>query len=221
MFMVRGESPDKSAFTLIELLIVIAIIAILALIAIPNFLEAQIRSKVARVKADMRMVATGLEAYFVDQNAYPTVRIIPGSGDPINRNGIFLACGLSTPIAYLTTTAVPDPFFNGLAYNEYGRIYSIAADSWFTLHYINIFLYRFQQGWQPYRHPCGGWLVLSLGPDKKKGPDETGALAQLSDYGTESRAAASHNYLFYTYDPTNGTVSGGDIFRSQLQSPGK
>ena len=35
-------------FTLIELLIVIAIIAILALIAIPNFLEAQTRSKVSR-----------------------------------------------------------------------------------------------------------------------------------------------------------------------------
>ncbi|MCD6386035.1 prepilin-type N-terminal cleavage/methylation domain-containing protein, partial [Candidatus Sumerlaeota bacterium] len=61
----------KGGFTLIELLIVVAIIAILALIAVPNFLEAQTRSKVAQVKANMRTVATGLESYFVDNNHYP------------------------------------------------------------------------------------------------------------------------------------------------------
>lgn len=58
-------------FTLIELLIVVAIIAILAAIAVPNFLEAQVRSKVSRAKADMRSIATAVESYAVDNNKYP------------------------------------------------------------------------------------------------------------------------------------------------------
>ena len=68
---IAGTEPGvRKAFTLIELLIVVAIIAILAAIAVPNFLEAQVRSKVSRVKADMRSMRTAMEAYRVDYNRY-------------------------------------------------------------------------------------------------------------------------------------------------------
>src|SRR5512136_1023495 len=90
----------KKGFTLIELLIVVAIIAILAAIAVPNFLEAQTRSKVSRAKADMRSLATGIEAYRVDQNHYP----LDGAffwwkGLPQPESPLYV---LTTPVAYMT-----------------------------------------------------------------------------------------------------------------------
>src|SRR5688572_26440323 len=89
------------AFTLIELLVVVAIISILAAIAIPNFLEAQIRSKVSRARSDLRTLATGLESYAVDQNRYPANFDYNGwrPAPPI----------LTTPVAYITSLPF-DPF---------------------------------------------------------------------------------------------------------------
>src|SRR4051794_20959005 len=108
----------KKAFTLIELLIVVAIIAILAAIAVPNFLEAQTRAKVARVKADMRTVATALEAYTVDTNHYPwdCTQPIPAIDPNYFGTNINLQYGanwhlnnmITTPIAYMTSVAFKD-----------------------------------------------------------------------------------------------------------------
>jgi len=65
-------------FTLIELLIVIAIIGILAAIALPNLLNAIQRGRQKRTMADMRALATAVEAYQVDNNFYPSAACNPG-----------------------------------------------------------------------------------------------------------------------------------------------
>jgi len=61
----------QRGFTLIELLIVVAIIGIIAAIAIPNLLNAINRGRQKRSMADMRTIATAVEAYSVDNSLYP------------------------------------------------------------------------------------------------------------------------------------------------------
>ena len=95
----------KKGFTLIELLIVVAIIAILAAIAVPNFLEAQVRSKVSRAKSDMRSYATGIESYYVDNNSYPvSARTGKPSGMVDNYNK-FVSGAAGTHLDQLNTFA--------------------------------------------------------------------------------------------------------------------
>lgn len=73
-------------FTLIELLVVVGIISILATIAIPNFLEANIRSKVSRMKSDMRTIAIAVETYRIDNNHCP-----------LRRNMLAMAAAITPP----------------------------------------------------------------------------------------------------------------------------
>lgn len=204
----------KKGFTLIELLIVVAIIAILAAIAVPNFLEAQVRSKVSRAKADMRSVATALESYYVDNNAYPPDGqnpLITGLTYPLTYMGSTIGSGwfspahlnnfLTTPIAYVSSADFIDPFNQESASNSvrtyryinFHHIYGQSSDT------------TRQSVYPKYDYYCGKWQLLSNGPNKK---------ADTSD------PAYGMFWVVLRYDPTNGTVSPGDIVRTQKAGDG-
>lgn len=62
---------SKKGFTLIELLIVVAIISILVSIGAVSFSRVQIQGRDTTRKADLQEVASALEQFYSDNNAYP------------------------------------------------------------------------------------------------------------------------------------------------------
>jgi prepilin-type N-terminal cleavage/methylation domain-containing protein len=57
-----------TAFTLVEIMIVVAIIALLAVIAVPGFLRARKRTQAGRVLNDLRMIDSAVHQYAIETN---------------------------------------------------------------------------------------------------------------------------------------------------------
>lgn len=188
------------AFTLIELLIVVAIIAILAAIAVPNFLEAQTRSKVSRTQADFRTMATGLEAYRVDYLHYPPDRDTMGNAIP---NGFSLNY-LTTPVAFISSIA-EDRFFDTKLFPTEKPRYWYQGEGFQnnpTVKARAIFGFR------------GRWIVSSHGPDKTCDFGEAAIVAgEVPWISSYSGVTVIRTYPNMLYDPTNGTISSGDLVR--------
>lgn len=215
---------SRRAFTLIELLIVVAIIAILASIAVPNFLEAQVRAKVARARADMRTIATGLESYVVDHNAYPKNNAQSWSlsfGSP-NPQMVPTLERLTTPIAYLSGGSVfRDPFAGKAQYfgPNLGQIeslsdvaVSVSADNRIEAGKVYRYVSRGPRDttiWnQPNDTQKAVWYMLeSCGPDQHY--HRMGNALNYDD--APARREVLNRAI---YDPTNGTVSRGSIWRA-------
>jgi prepilin-type N-terminal cleavage/methylation domain-containing protein len=58
----------NKAFTLVEIMIVVAIIALLASIAVPNFLRARKRAQATRILEDLRVIDSALDQYAIENN---------------------------------------------------------------------------------------------------------------------------------------------------------
>jgi prepilin-type N-terminal cleavage/methylation domain-containing protein len=62
------QRRHRDAFTLVEIMIVVAIIALLAAIAVPGFLRARKRSQASRVINDLRLIDNALDMYAIENN---------------------------------------------------------------------------------------------------------------------------------------------------------
>lgn len=192
---------NSRGFTLIELLIVVAIIGILAAIAIPNFLQAQTRAKVANAKSDLRTVAVAMEAYFVDYDSYPRDyndspfdASMQGDGAPtIIEESPNVPVGLSgapvwvlswrslqaltTPVEFLTSLP-DDPFYTNCPFGYDSQMGSAGTNF------------------------VRGYMLTSMGPDTKVGDWMYNLIVGPGNAGI-------------WYDPSNGTISLGDMWKAE------
>lgn len=187
----------KRAFTLIELLIVVAIIAILAAVALPNLLEAQMRSRVTRMIADMRSIATAAEMYFTDHGVYPPHR--NGDGTEIGYPDRYVP--FTTPIAYMTSIPTTEVFFTKEITGQGG---SLRWVSW-----TNFSNYPPNHALAPHAD-LHRYMLRSRGPDGVNEPNDVRNAFFAGGLGAAPTMI---------YDPSNGTTSRGDIVRTLAFTP--
>jgi prepilin-type N-terminal cleavage/methylation domain-containing protein len=231
----KGPGRIDLGFTLIELLIVIANITILASIAVPNYQDALVKSKCAKFMGDCKAVETALEVYYSDHGAYPPEDRYPvGTTDsnwymnPSYPAAGFLSRWLTTPIAYLGKMPM-DPFPNNSSAYDDEYQYPKRRPCNYSNDMQNSKIYRgsanqYYVSWvyQLLRSPQGSvvvnsmsrpnaaiWMINSAGPDSDRDHGLNGNYVGRTDTPVVD---SEMNMYPLAYDPSNGTLSDGDLF---------
>lgn len=225
------------AFSFIELLTVICIVGLLTVIAVPNFMEAETRADIASVTENQKRTAMALSMYHIDHGLYPSYYPFTAAAGYVaparvtkNYNQLAVeAQGGSWPTEYfyIPSFAVVDT-----AGHAVGLTTPVAyLDSYLRdeFSYWEATTFNFAQGPRDY-------LIWSWGPDGFDQLDggEYSAGHNAAEYIVRWNQPLPSPYLIagpitrntppgaptsgtgaFTYNPTNGTASAGDIWRTR------
>lgn len=204
------RDPAASSVSYIEVMLVAVVVAALGLVALSRYRQADTLSDYATVISNFDSVRQALEAYKIDTGEFPETDM----GTTDYAAGYRTLHRVTTPIAYISSIPV-SPFtetfgtpgaprvgtanntmlyvrkvyFDGLGgvdsnYKDDVRSYAFNSQPAIGLTTVNMFL------------ESSDWELKSIGPD---GIDDRNSIAP--GYGGYARV----------YDPTNGTISRGDI----------
>ena len=118
------RSSAQSAFTLIEIMVVIVIIGILAATIIPQFMTTKHEAKVSAAQASIAELGNALERYHIHMDRYPTseeglkVLVEPPAGEEKKWRGPYI------------TVLRPDPWGNPYQYRNPGTQRKTGFDLW-------------------------------------------------------------------------------------------
>jgi len=68
---------NKEAFTIIELIVVMAVIGILVLLAMPKFMNYTQKAKITQINSDTKQLENASERYYMDKNDWPKLTDVP------------------------------------------------------------------------------------------------------------------------------------------------
>jgi prepilin-type N-terminal cleavage/methylation domain-containing protein len=210
---------SRQGFTLIELLIVIAIILILIAIALPNFLEAQIRAKVANARSELKTLVVATESYRIDWNGreprthYANSTSLGGYSEWWG----FASPLLTSPVAYITIIPY-EPFSDDYTSNIWRDIGGADSDPPYTVIRDT---------------DTSSWPIGSVVSNNQRVQDAAGGPVPISE---QFYTLNSHSgYIYYSsgpdrvdstvwgnpqfYSPTNGSESFGELYEFGSGSP--
>ncbi len=100
---------NERGFTLIEMMIVVAIIAILVTILVPNLMQARSQAQTAACESNLKEIATALELYETDHDAYPDSGTVDGNNSDflpyMQQVPVDPAAGPGKPYTFTVTTS--------------------------------------------------------------------------------------------------------------------
>lgn len=181
---------------LLEAMLAAAILALLVIIALPRFSRAELRAKTSKARSDLHCIAVALENYAADNGRYP-MHGFQSEWDAGNftNSRQALTSIITTPVAYLSSLDITRDVFVG----NVAPTSTSPEDYWVKTHYNYA---CFDAPWNNENPTArtsaqrlyGMWRLAAAGPDEKYFRDGAGT------------------FKVQSYDPTNGTISSGDIY---------
>jgi hypothetical protein len=196
------ETPKPSSSSILGRLLMIPVAIgafIIVFVAVQFITSEPDHHGSTRVRSDQRSLATAIETYKIDHGAYPmAVPITDSIGHFLHNKKELDKYLLESNASDVTTCFWGSETCSGLT-TPIAYITSIFPDPFSTVNGLP-FAYAASDNY---------WILYSAGPDSDYDIENPVELLARTETGYD----ISYALFPYTYDPTNGTDSNGDVWR--------